>query len=99
MTEDDKTRREQAEAAQRLMDIGTGARPAEAGGAHTQGDTEASPGATGDHRVTGAGGIASGVQRGGTNPGGGPGAGLGSLGTGGASTGGSATGNVKRGGS
>ena len=98
--DDEKTRREQAEASQHLQDIATGVRPAtEAGGASTQGDTEASPGATGNHRLTGSGGIPSGVQRGGTNPGGGPGAGLGSIGTGGASTGGAATGNVKRGGS
>ncbi|WP_372623176.1 hypothetical protein [Falsiroseomonas sp.] len=97
---DEKTRREQAEASQRLQDIGTGARPAtETGGTKTQGSDEASPGASGGQRLTGAGGIASGVQRGGTKPGGGPGAGLGSLGTGGASTGGAATGNVKRGGS
>jgi hypothetical protein len=48
--------------------------------------------------TTGAHGIASGVQRGGTLPGGGPGAGLGSIGTGGASTGGAPTGSVKRGG-
>jgi hypothetical protein len=47
---------------------------------------------------SGAHGIASGHNPGGTLPGGGPGAGLGSLGTGGASTGGSPTGSVKRGG-
>ncbi len=48
--------------------------------------------------ATGAEGISSGVQRGGTLPGGGPGAGLGSIGTGGGSTGGAPSGNVKRGG-
>ena len=97
---DEKTRREQAEASQRLQDIGTGVRPTTAsGGAKTQGSEEASPGASGGQQLTGAGGIASSVQRGGTKPGGGPGAGLGSLGTGGASTGGAVTGSVKRGGS
>ncbi len=97
---DEKTRREQAEASQRLQDIGTGAQPmTESGGAITQGNEEANQGTSGGQRLTGGGGFASGVQRGGTKPGGGPGAGLGSLGTGGASTGGAATGNVKRGGS
>jgi hypothetical protein len=97
---DEKTRREQAEASQHLQDIGTGVRPAtETDGAKTDGSEEASPASSGSQRLTGAGGIATGVQPGGTKPGGGPGAGLGSLGTGGASTGGAATGNVKRGGS
>jgi hypothetical protein len=68
-------------------------------GAAPQGDDAVTPGASGGHRLTGSHGIASGVQRGGTNPGGGPGAGLGSIGTGGAASGGAASGSVKRGGS
>lgn len=42
------------------------------------------------------GGVASGLQRGGTVPGGSPGAGMGSVGTGGGSTGRTATGNVRK---
>ncbi|HEX2134616.1 MAG TPA: hypothetical protein VHG30_01745 [Microvirga sp.] len=42
------------------------------------------------------GGIASGLQPGGTSPGGGPGASAGSVGTGGAQTGGGASGSVKK---
>ena len=84
---DEKTRREQAEASQRLQDICMGIGPENGG--------EATPGG---QRVTGSGGFASGLQPGGTKPGGGPGAGSGSIGTGGASTGGAPTGNVKRGG-
>jgi hypothetical protein len=42
------------------------------------------------------GGIASGLQPGGTSPGGGPGASAGSIGTGGAQTGGGASGSVKK---
>jgi hypothetical protein len=53
---------------------------------------------TGSKPATGAQGIASDLQRGGTLPGGGPGAGLGSIGTGGGATGGAPTGSVKRGG-
>jgi hypothetical protein len=86
MDDDEKTRREREGASRHLQDVGSGALPDESGAAG------------GQHR-TGAQGIASGVQDGGTKPGGGPGAGLGSLGTGGAGTGGSPTGNVKRGGS
>ena len=87
---DEKTRREQAEAAQRLQDLGMGLGP----DAHDAGKT-----AQGGQRPSGSAGFASGLQPGGTKPGGGPGAGPGSLGTGGASTGGAPTGSLKRGGS
>jgi hypothetical protein len=46
----------------------------------------------------GPGGVASGLQPGGTAPGGGPGASEGSIGTGGGSTGGAPSGNRKNGG-
>jgi len=46
----------------------------------------------------GPGGLASGVQPGGTAPGGGPGASQGSIGTGGGATGGAPSGNRKSGG-
>jgi hypothetical protein len=45
----------------------------------------------------GAGGLASGLQPGGTLPGGGPGTGAGSIGTGGGATGGVDTGDVRKG--
>lgn len=48
------------------------------------------------HTPRNPGGIASGLQPGGTVPGGGPGASTGSIGTGGGSTGGAPTGSVKR---
>ena len=44
----------------------------------------------------GAGGLASGLQPGGTLPGGGPGTGAGSIGTGGGATGGVDTGDVRK---
>ena len=55
-------------------------------GAHETGTT---------HPPSGVGGIASGLQPGGTVPGGGPGTGAGSIGTGGGSTSGAATGSVR----
>lgn len=52
---------------------------------------------TGGRPVTtpGSGGLASGLQPGGTSPGGGPGASVGSIGTGGGATGGAPSGSGK----
>jgi hypothetical protein len=59
------------------------------------GDAEQGPTPT-THTLRNPGGIASGLQRGGTVPGGGPGGSVGSIGTGGGSTAGSPTGSAKR---
>jgi hypothetical protein len=63
-------------------------------GGKREGEGLATDGADGDVSAAG-GGLASGLQRGGTTPSGGPGAGAGSLGTGGGSTGGSVSGSRK----
>ena len=71
--------------------------------ADQDGSTEANSPANTDHEAPsrlppgGAGGLASGLQPGGTLPGGGPGTGAGSLGTGGGATGGADTGDVRKG--
>jgi hypothetical protein len=80
-------------------EVGAGFHPADdAAGAKAAGSGDSGLGIMPEGGTLGTpGGVASGLQPGGTIPGGGPGTGVGSLGTGGGSTAGDATGTPARG--